>query len=222
MADRYKDEAWLREQYVENERDGTDIAEECDVTHGTIYYYLDKFDIDKRTRGFKSGEDHPNYSDAKEEYECPVCGDTFMKRPSDVQDTTHGPYCSRDCMYSARSEQMEDNDISMTGEDHPLYNIDPEEHPMYGVRGEDHPNWKGGYGQDFRDKAEWTHTRNEAIDRDRHKCADCDMKRADHYDEFDRDLEVHHITPVSEGGDKYDLNNLVTLCLPCHIDRHRD
>jgi hypothetical protein len=29
-------------------------------------------------------------------------------------------------------------------------------------------------------------------------------------------LQVHHIKPLAEGGDKYDLENLATLCQKCH------
>ncbi len=35
------------------------------------------------------------------------------------------------------------------------------------------------------------------------------------------ELEVHHITPISEGGPEFDLDNLVTLCFECHhLGRH--
>jgi 5-methylcytosine-specific restriction endonuclease McrA len=34
-------------------------------------------------------------------------------------------------------------------------------------------------------------------------------------------LEVHHIVPISEGGDEWDPENLVTLCFDCHhLGRH--
>ena len=33
-------------------------------------------------------------------------------------------------------------------------------------------------------------------------------------------LEVHHVTPVEQGGSS-DLANLETLCRTCHIDHHR-
>lgn len=217
----YKDEEWLRREYVDKRRNGTGIAEECDVTHGTIYYYLDKFGIDKRSRGFKSGEEHLNYKGAKEEYECPICGEVFEKRPSDVGDVEHGPFCSRDCLGEHQREAMKGNDHSMSGEDHPLHD-NPEDNPMFGVRGEDHPNWKGGYESDFRWTPEWYHTRKEALDRNGYECADCGMGQDAHVDEYDRELEVHHITPVSEGGAKFDLGNLITVCMACHHERHRD
>ncbi len=36
----------------------------------------------------------------------------------------------------------------------------------------------------------------------------------------DKGLEVHHITPIKDGGDEWDENNLVTLCVECHDLRH--
>lgn len=44
---KYKDEQWLREQYLENDRTQEDIASECGVSHMTIQYWRDKFDIEK-------------------------------------------------------------------------------------------------------------------------------------------------------------------------------
>jgi 5-methylcytosine-specific restriction protein A len=31
---------------------------------------------------------------------------------------------------------------------------------------------------------------------------------------------VHHIRPISEGGERLDFENLVSLCVPCHAKRH--
>jgi HNH endonuclease len=31
-------------------------------------------------------------------------------------------------------------------------------------------------------------------------------------------LEVHHIKPLAEGGEKYELSNLITLCRDCHVE----
>lgn len=35
-------------------------------------------------------------------------------------------------------------------------------------------------------------------------------------------LIVHHLKPISEGGEKYDFNNLQTLCAECHYKIHRE
>lgn len=46
-------------------------------------------------------------------------------------------------------------------------------------------------------------------------CADClDAGRVTRAD------LVHHIVPISAGGSRHDLNNLVSLCTRCHARRH--
>lgn len=44
----YKDEAWLREQYVGRRRPVTQIADECGVAFGTIIKFIDKFQIPRQ------------------------------------------------------------------------------------------------------------------------------------------------------------------------------
>jgi hypothetical protein len=61
------------------------------------------------------------------------------------------------------------------------------------LNGDKHPLWKGG-----RDH----YTRNTAKKRDGNRCAICG---------FDLIIQVHHITPKSEGGTN-DPNNVITLC----------
>jgi hypothetical protein len=33
-------------------------------------------------------------------------------------------------------------------------------------------------------------------------------------------LQVHHVTLISEGGERYALDNLITLCSSCHAAQH--
>jgi hypothetical protein len=63
---------------------------------------------------------------------------------------------------------------------------------------------------------EWKWLRREVIIRDEYTCQDCGEKGAV---KGPAQLEVHHITPVSEGGSD-DKQNLVTLCDSCHSDKH--
>lgn len=48
---KYKDEEWLREQYVKKERSGQDIADECDVSLDVVQRFMQKFDIEARDPG---------------------------------------------------------------------------------------------------------------------------------------------------------------------------
>lgn len=33
-------------------------------------------------------------------------------------------------------------------------------------------------------------------------------------------FEVHHIISISEGGDEFDIDNCITFCSDCHIQKH--
>ncbi|SNR60455.1 Homeodomain-like domain-containing protein [Halorubrum ezzemoulense] len=44
---KYKDEQWLREQYLENDGTQEEIASECGVSDSTIHRWRDRFGIDK-------------------------------------------------------------------------------------------------------------------------------------------------------------------------------
>jgi 5-methylcytosine-specific restriction enzyme A len=58
----------------------------------------------------------------------------------------------------------------------------------------------------------WRVARTAARQRDGNRCRRCgDTHR----------LQVHHIVSLDDGGAKYDLNNLITLCSSCHNARHR-
>lgn len=58
---------------------------------------------------------------------------------------------------------------------------------------------------------EWRKTRMRALVRDDFKCVTCGDESLE--------LHVHHILPISKGGDDT-LDNLSTLCLKCHREVH--
>ena len=80
----------------------------------------------------------------------------------------------------------------------------------YSETGEDHPLYEGGDA--WRANKRWRRFRQKVLNRDGRACQDCGREP--------QKPHVHHIEPVSEGGDKYDLDNLVTLCGSCHSIRH--
>ena len=92
--------------------------------------------------------------------------------------------------------------------------------------GQDHPYWKGGYG-DISYGPNWYRQRKRAIERDDFECQmpGCTIDRDAHRERWDRDLNVHHITPLgtfidADGVLDYEranrLDNLVTLCQRHH------
>ena len=44
------------------------------------------------------------------------------------------------------------------------------------------------------------------------KCGDVTARR----------LELHHRKPVSQGGDLWDPDNLLIVCLNCHVESHQN
>jgi 5-methylcytosine-specific restriction endonuclease McrA len=64
--------------------------------------------------------------------------------------------------------------------------------------------------------AEWKWRRREAIIRDDYTCNECGAEGGP---KGNARLQVHHITPVGDGGSD-DLENLETLCSECHETRH--
>lgn len=85
------------------------------------------------------------------------------------------------------------------------------------ITGEDHPRWAGGaapYGEG------WTPRKKQRVRiRDQARCRDCGMTESDHYSEYGRALDVHHITPAREFKDDKKRNameNLISLCVRCH------
>ncbi len=60
--------------------------------------------------------------------------------------------------------------------------------------------------------------RDKAFERDNWSCQECGMTNEQHLIIFKKIITIHHIS-----GDKKDssLNNLVTLCLRCHVKKDR-
>jgi 5-methylcytosine-specific restriction endonuclease McrA len=55
--------------------------------------------------------------------------------------------------------------------------------------------------------AAWQRARLAALTRDRFACTSCGARAP---------LDVHHIEPLGQGGQPYELENLETLCRTCH------
>jgi 5-methylcytosine-specific restriction enzyme A len=63
-----------------------------------------------------------------------------------------------------------------------------------------------------RGTAKWKAARTAARRRDGDRCRQCGSTQG---------LEVHHIVPIAEGGNRFALSNLATLCGSCHHASHR-
>lgn len=69
----------------------------------------------------------------------------------------------------------------------------------------------GETGRDFYCSDEWRNRRKDILMRDGYRCRECGDTGT---------LHVHHKTPISRGGSKFDGSNLITLCEDCHVDKH--
>jgi 5-methylcytosine-specific restriction endonuclease McrA len=142
----------------------------------------------------ESGENHYNYK-GKVEVSCEVCGQTKKVFPSRVKpDKVY--FCSGECKGEYYSEKYS---------------------------GENSWHWKGGAFYNYGNN--WDTQRLKAIIRDQARCQGCGMTEPEHIGKYDRELNVHHIIPrrqykTDNGGVNTEkanhLENLATLCNPCH------
>ena len=63
-----------------------------------------------------------------------------------------------------------------------------------------------------RNSARWQQARALARQRDGNRCVYCGSTNK---------LQVHHKIPLDAGGPEFELDNLETVCVSCHGERHR-
>lgn len=206
----YKDEDWLKRAYYEEGRALSDIADEFGVTIEAVRYYMKKYDLPRRRRGAREGEENPSWKGGPQAVTCENCGDEF--------ETTHwkakndlATYCSTGCKHEHFTERY-------AGEGNSQYGVRGEENSTHGRTGPDAPNWQGG--SRWRGTMKWLRARADALERDEGECVYCGVSNEEHNERYDHGLHCHHIEPVSDGGAKFDLDNLETICANCHTEQH--
>ena len=75
----------------------------------------------------------------------------------------------------------------------------------------------GSKHYDVLKKRRWERTRKAAFERDSYRCTRC--SKAGRLEAAS--LHAHHADKLTDGGDPYDLANIITLCKACHVDEHR-
>lgn len=163
------------------------------------------------------GSNNGNYRGGDVAKACGICGKTFYERASVIN--TRATCASDECYRawqrlttSARGQNKHTVACAHCGAEIRLY---PSQIHQYNYcnrfcqsqhhgalfNGVNSANWKGGNRQYYQEQARI---------RDNHRCAVCG---------FDLATDVHHITPLSEGGAD-EFSNLITLCPNHHRLAH--
>jgi len=187
-------------------------------------------------------EDHPQWSGGDPEVNCHRCGKTVTRRRSVLEERKR-IFCSTVCQAKWRSENWTAEQVPMyqsveiscetcagTVERSPS-RLERNENHFCSSRcysqwlsdhnvGEDHPNWRGGHQKYY--GPTWHEQRRKALERDGYECQDCGLTREKQREAYGKDLEIHHVTPIRTFNDTAkanQLDNLITLCTDCHIER---
>lgn len=234
MADEpYKNPEWLRDKYHKEGLTGKEMADKAGCARTTIYKYMREFGISRdRGEGYRPVEPE-KYRDEtwlRQKYHGEKLSTAEIGEVCDCSKQTIKLWLERHSIEKRSKseaakiradrypETVPDGDhikdynwwAEATKEEKDEFRErlseqrKGEDNPMWGVTGEDHHNYepdKAPYG--FYQSKEWKKTRQQVLERDGHKCQACGATE---------DLHVHHIIPVSAGGERYDIDNLVTLC----------
>jgi len=189
----HKDREWLREKYHDEKLSQKEIAEIADIHKGTVKYWLDRHDIDIRSK-----------SEAAE-----------IRAERYPHTTTAGAEALTE-HHSTPQEEMTDEEFEAFKQ-RLSENRRGEDNPMYDRTGEDHPRWKEDKAPHrFYASKKWEQTRQNVLEQDDYECQACGMGMEEHKETHGMALHVHHIHPISAGGARFDENNLVTLCNTHH------
>jgi len=199
---KYRDERWLKKQYVEKGRTLKDIGDECGVTMRTIGKWRDEFGFERRDSG--------GYTDSAMHRDEDWLQTEYVEKGRSLWEMAD------DCEAHADTIRRWLNRYDIETRDRGCPS--GEKAPWYGKNGEAHTNWKGGespYGDGWNERK-----REKVRRRDRYQCVECGLEQPEHKEMFDCALHVHHIKPARDVDDASKRNssaNLVTLCVKCHL-----
>jgi len=228
---KYKDPEWLEEKYKEHS--ASEMAEMAGCCTSTICKYMEKHGLERDSYNQPKDGKHKDKEWLEKKY---VEEQLSQKEISNIVGVSKGnikywlekhdiPIRSKSDAAKIRAERyphtteagakaLKEADVNAWE----LWNEEQreefrqqlseermgEDNPMWDRTGSDHPRWKEDKAPHrFYQSKEWQETRQEVLERDNHECQACGETE---------NLHVHHITPVSAGGPRYELNNLVTLC----------
>jgi len=195
----YRDKSWLFDQYINEGKPISEIAEICNVTDMPIFNYLKKFNIKIRSqlqsslewkkRQVKLGKKYFDLHWLKEKgkklnvHEIAKICDT---NPSRIK----GYASCHNIKIQKREPRLTEGGRKSLSESH---------------RGLKNPRWNNG-ASEYKDHAILEKIRLEVLKRDKYKCKCCNKKAT----------ETHHRDKTKEN---HEINNLISVCHKCHINR---
>jgi 5-methylcytosine-specific restriction endonuclease McrA len=187
----WNDEDYIYEEYILKQRTRGEIADELGCSKATITNACERFGFtinrEERQASHSKLTDEEWLRDKYENNGAPTIADSLG--------------CSAQAVYCAlKRHGIERDDRHL---DHPS--------------GEEHPRWKGGHEQNR--GYTWPKQRKKALNRDSWECCRCGMSNSEHEVEHSQQIHVHHIIRYGafENHERANqLENLVTLCRPCH------
>lgn len=228
---KYRNEEWLREQYIKKGRKVQDIADECDVDYSTIYNWINEFDFEKREQQGvgrytqkdwlreKYVQDRLSTRDISEL--CDASRETIRRwldehgikkrTGSEAIEVQWENAEQRRQQASDLLQNLRESGVAIPPHEERGTWEDEDYLEMLRYRtGEDNPNWRGGYDGSYASHTGWRRIREDVLERDGYECQVC---------ESEGDLDVHHIIPVREFDTPKKAHypeNLVSLCKSCH------
>ena len=167
---------------------------------------------------------------------CEECGGVIHPRDGSVSDTRKKRFCNHSCAakYSNRiprpsRRKMDDVVCYGCGKAFKIWHRRTYKRKNHfhskecwikhlkTLKGKNHPSWKGGHpstSKNFYNSVEWHTVRYKAFGRDKFTCLHCGKCGGK--------IEAHHIKPRLQFPElALKLNNLATLCKPCHKKEHK-
>jgi 5-methylcytosine-specific restriction endonuclease McrA len=197
---KYHKEKWLREKYVSEGLSTTDMADICGVNSKTIWYWLDKHDIETKSPAEVCRERNKQMYEHRLHHDEEWLYTRYVEESKTISEMAHEAECSL-------------ASISRMLHQHP----DIEVHDRGPREDTEHPLWYGRHETMW--GRNWEQQRAKALELYGHRCGSCGSSESDV-----RRLNVHHVIPRREfrDGDDFDfevankVENLVPLCDRCH------
>jgi len=244
MSASYRDECWLREQYVEEKKTTREIASAVGCSKSTIQNWLKKHSIETRPSGCRPIEPLHRKSWLREQYEekkksaqeisdelgCSASAvEKWLKQHSietREQSENTGRLGDSNWLYKKYQEESlssrEIADLLGCGKSTVQYWLKKHEietRPPASAPGEQSPHYAGGgvtYGSG------WNEAKRQVVrERDGFACQDasCSTTQTEHIEQYGQKLHVHHLRKARDIDDPEKRNakeNLITLCRDCH------